>query len=495
MLVSLYVAMGLALGWLRPLWGLAVLVGAVSVTTSLWWQIGFANSGAPLAYMLAFLVGHGARRALPGGAGAESDAGGRAPGAMLLAAALTVTFTLLATLLAVLREHAVSGRILLQELLRQAPSVLAFNPPSLAGELQAALIVISGPLLLLACLDVVRSAAARSLMRRAFACGAVVAVAAPVVQLLLLDPWVRPDKGESLSTGLVGFFQDPHSFAAYLLLIIGFAAGTSSGFAAAGRRRPAATHALLAAAATVVLIGTNSKTGLAMLFVVIVCLATLVQLERRRARGEELTSALLVPSGIVAAAVVATLALVLSPTIRGGAYTTLRDIGARRLAQPLAPDADWQLLLGDRQARWSATAAVIEQRPLWGAGPVSIRLMPLGTAPDPVTGEPRTIPPENTHNYYLQLAAEYGIPALLAFLWLLGTMLTAMWGNLTRHPSVVARGMIGGILSGGVGFLLFGTVSHPMLLPGCQAVFWTLAGLAISSTGAVPDNSGGVTRS
>jgi len=482
MLALLYAATGLALGWLRPLWGLALLVGAVSVSGSLWWQLGWANTAAPLAYMLGFLLGQVARKASTGRSETEKTTA-RLPGGLLLAASSTVAFTLLATVLAVLREHAASGRILAAELAWSASSLFAFAPSSLAGELQAALTAMVGPLLLIAALVVLRGEAERTVMRRAFACGAVVATTAPILQFLLLSPWVRPDRGEYTSPGLVGFFQDPHSFAAYLVLIIGFAAGTSWGYARAGQRRTAIAYGLLGASALGVLVGTNSRTGMTAVALAIVCLVGIQRLERRHARGDDLAPALVVPVSLVAVALAVMLALTLSPRLRVGTYEGLRAIGARRLAQPLGPDTDWRVLLGDRQTRWAATLGVIEQRPLWGAGPLSIRVMPMGTSFVRDSGEIRVISAENTHNYFLQYAAEYGIPALLALLWLLGTMLASMWGNALSQPSAVTRGMVSGILAGAIGFMLFSTVSHPMLLPECQAIFWTLCALAISSTG------------
>jgi O-antigen ligase len=111
----------------------------------------------------------------------------------------------------------------------------------------------------------------------------------------------------------------------------------------------------------------------------------------------------------------------------------------------------------------------------------------MGTVQSPITGEVRTIVPENTHNYFLQYAAEYGIPAAGALLWLIIASLAIAVRGALHHPAPRARAVLAGIVAGQVSFLVFSVVSHPMLLAECQAVYWTLSGLALSSAGSPSD--------
>jgi O-antigen ligase len=111
----------------------------------------------------------------------------------------------------------------------------------------------------------------------------------------------------------------------------------------------------------------------------------------------------------------------------------------------------------------------------------------MGTVRSPVTGELRTITPENTHNYFLQYAAEYGLPAAASLLWLLIAAIAVALGGAVHHPAPGARVLLAGVVAGQTAFILFSLVSHPMLLAECQVVFWTLSGLAISSAGAPVD--------
>jgi O-antigen ligase len=192
-------------------------------------------------------------------------------------------------------------------------------------------------------------------------------------------------------------------------------------------------------------------------------------------------------TGVLVVILVVGIAIVSLPQLRQVTYEGLRQIGALRIAQPLGPEADWDQLLGDRQARWARTLEVIGQRPLWGAGPRSIQALPMGTVRSPISGETRTIVPENTHNYFLQYAAEYGIPAAIALLWLImASLAIGVWGAL-NHPAPRLRAVLAGIVAGQVSFVLFSVVSHPMLLAECQAVYWTLAGLTISTAGSASD--------
>ena len=117
-------------------------------------------------------------------------------------------------------------------------------------------------LLLAAVTEQLGTESSRRLLIRAFTIGIVVAICSPLVQFLFLDPNVRPDTGIYAAEGIVGFFQDQHSFAAFLVLAIGVSAGLAYGNFNTGRRTVASAHAGLALAGAVVLLYTNSRGGL-----------------------------------------------------------------------------------------------------------------------------------------------------------------------------------------------------------------------------------------
>jgi O-antigen ligase len=86
---------------------------------------------------------------------------------------------------------------------------------------------------------------------------------------------------------------------------------------------------------------------------------------------------------------------------------------------------------------------------------------------------------ENAHNYYLQLAAEFGLPALFAFLlWLASVSTRAVrQGILGEEDDALAR-LRSGLAAGLGGVAALCLAGHPLLLPEIQATFWTAAALA-----------------
>ena len=85
------------------------------------------------------------------------------------------------------------------------------------------------------------------------------------------------------------------------------------------------------------------------------------------------------------------------------------------------------------------------------------------------------------HNYFLQVAAEYGAPALFCWLLLvvsvLATISRAAIGS--RGPPH-DQGLLIGVAAGQVGFLVMCFFSHPLLLAELQAAYWVFAGLGLS---------------
>jgi putative inorganic carbon (HCO3(-)) transporter len=87
-----------------------------------------------------------------------------------------------------------------------------------------------------------------------------------------------------------------------------------------------------------------------------------------------------------------------------------------------------------RKIAWSAGIAMIERHPLLGIGPDGPKFHFQEYVPADVW---RTRPPgfyEHLHNVYLQLAADRGIPTMLAMLWMLIQMPIDFWRGLRALP-------------------------------------------------------------
>ena len=100
--------------------------------------------------------------------------------------------------------------------------------------------------------------------------------------------------------------------------------------------------------------------------------------------------------------------------------------------------------MNDRVAMWKAGAAMIRERPLFGVGPGRVKaLYPVYRVSGWV--EPR---PGHLHNNVVMIAAETGIPSLLAYLWFVGAFFVAA----LRQVRGLARGEpLRGVTLGAIG--------------------------------------------
>jgi putative inorganic carbon (HCO3(-)) transporter len=112
----------------------------------------------------------------------------------------------------------------------------------------------------------------------------------------------------------------------------------------------------------------------------------------------------------------------------------------------------------DRVAMWRAGLAMIADRPLVGMGPGEVRAWyqhyRRPEAVRPSTG--------HLHNSAVQIAAERGLPALAAWVWLWVVFFREGWRVLRRvgrEPST-ARGLVSASLGGVAGFLVAGLFEH-----------------------------------
>jgi putative inorganic carbon (HCO3(-)) transporter len=103
--------------------------------------------------------------------------------------------------------------------------------------------------------------------------------------------------------------------------------------------------------------------------------------------------------------------------------------------------------MNDRVAMWKAGAAMIRERPLFGVGPGRVKaLYPVYRVSGWV--EPR---PGHLHNNVVMIAAETGIPSLLAYLWFVGAFFAAA----LRQVRASARGEpLRGVTLGAIGAMV-----------------------------------------
>ena len=79
---------------------------------------------------------------------------------------------------------------------------------------------------------------------------------------------------------------------------------------------------------------------------------------------------------------------------------------------------------------------------------------------------------DNAHNNYLQIAAELGLPALLAFAYLCAFAVRASWRQASQ--SWLARGVSLGLIA----YLVTCLAGHPLLIAGAAYPFWMTLGVA-----------------
>ncbi len=493
---------GLLLGRARPSLGLGVLVGVVVVTPSIDWQLGLANRSTAFVYLFGLLVGalwHRIDVASP--ESRSADAGGLSR-RIALAIRLSILTIAVSSLLALLRN------VQLSELgfqLRAAFAELGtFNPQAPAGPLQAALIATMGLLLLALFVERLDNAARRSMLSNAFTVGIAVAVCSPLLQLAFLNPFVRPDKRVQTGEGLVGFFQDEHSFAAFLLLAIGVSAGRAYGSFHAGRRAAAWAHGGLMLASFLVLLQTNSRGGLlALAGAVLVTALAWLALSLRTVSTSKHGRRMLVASSVVSVLLVAVpVGLVVSSSLRGSVQRTLGGFGNPRMWEFLDPATAENPLLARRVLLWSKASDLIAERPIWGFGPKGFPSSGAVVAPEVLveygdiygTSELayalEELEVENAHSYFLQYAAEFGVPAAVALMAVLAMVLATILRAAVRCPDGPERGLLAGIAFGQVAFLTLSLVSHPLLLAELQGAFWALTALGLATAAALrtPDD-------
>ncbi|MDI6891784.1 MAG: O-antigen ligase family protein [Actinomycetota bacterium] len=128
---------------------------------------------------------------------------------------------------------------------------------------------------------------------------------------------------------------------------------------------------------------------------------------------------------------------------------------------------------------WRSALGMIKDRPLFGYGPDCFRLaFPQYQTLRYTMGSPRTIA-DNAHNYPLQLASMLGLPAAIAFLFIVVLFFKSGLGLLSSTPPTVGRvflnvGLLVGVF-GYLGYLLLG-----VSVIGSTTFLWLLMGLIVA---------------
>jgi O-antigen ligase len=124
-----------------------------------------------------------------------------------------------------------------------------------------------------------------------------------------------------------------------------------------------------------------------------------------------------------------------------------------------------------RLGLWHRSVEIIRDHPLRGVGPGNFLVKPAelrwgGSPPDKDWTE--------THNMYLQMAVERGLPGLAVFLWFLWAVGRALWRAARSDPAAL------GIFFGFVGLLLAGMTESWTNDSEVMMAFYFLAGSALA---------------
>lgn len=126
-----------------------------------------------------------------------------------------------------------------------------------------------------------------------------------------------------------------------------------------------------------------------------------------------------------------------------------------------------------RLKMWQIALKIIRDHPIAGVG--------FGHLPFKETFETyiRTMPTYHAHNTYLEIAAELGIPGLIAFLLLLFIVFKYGIRSLINQEDKYIKIMAAGLFSGLAGLLVHGAVENVIYLTKIIIYFWILIGFIL----------------
>lgn len=123
--------------------------------------------------------------------------------------------------------------------------------------------------------------------------------------------------------------------------------------------------------------------------------------------------------------------------------------------------------LGGRLQSADQALGIIREFPLTGSGVGTFFRISRNYH---FSNTPRTRRIENAHNYYLQLCADLGLPALLIFLGII--YYTYRVGFMALQRATKSRNLVKGLLYGLSAYLITMLTGHPLLLSNQQFLFW-----------------------
>jgi len=135
-----------------------------------------------------------------------------------------------------------------------------------------------------------------------------------------------------------------------------------------------------------------------------------------------------------------------------------------------------------RYYTWRGTLNMIAARPVWGFGPGSFAYIYPRFAQAGFT--------RMAHQSYLQIAAESGLPSLIALLTAISAIVLLAIRRL-RAASPAQRALLVAALAAVVGFLIHNLVDYSWYCPAVALTLWALLGLAIGASAARAQTSRG----
>lgn len=148
--------------------------------------------------------------------------------------------------------------------------------------------------------------------------------------------------------------------------------------------------------------------------------------------------------------------VLLLPVVLGLLYLVSPQAGKERVQSLVRPHGDTDSNR-HRQVTFLTGIAMIKAHPWFGLGPEQIRQQFDSYMPAELKPKPEGYY-GHLHNIFVQYAAERGIPALLVFLWLIGTILWDAFRTLRRLPPGLSdeRFMLQAVIAVTIGILVGG---------------------------------------
>jgi O-antigen ligase len=163
-----------------------------------------------------------------------------------------------------------------------------------------------------------------------------------------------------------------------------------------------------------------------------------------------------------------------------GTLRDVRPVGARSYLDMALYTVNLRVTMDDRfkgrPELWRAAAKMVVDRPLTGVGIGRYykEVSAYATKPDELIR-----PQENAHNYFLQVAAELGLPGIAVFLALVALPFV-VWRSLQLRPGASPPSpWLPAAVAGIAAHVLTWLTGHPLLIRDGQMTFWPLVALAL----------------